>query len=456
MSSGRRGRSSIFAGLLLVVLGIIFLIGIFYPGVRLGHWIALYWPVLLIVWGVAKILDYVAAQHFGEPRPALVSGGEAALIALLVIVLGGFVVRGWVRNRYPNINFNMPEFGPSFTRSELLPSQTLPKNARLAIDLRRGDIAVHGKAGEALVVRAQKKIWGLSQTSADRAMQQAQVQVENFGELYRIRPVFGRSGRGRASIDLDLEAPSSASVSASTNHGDIRISNINGSTQAHTNDGDVDVSGAGADVAVNLNHGDARIAGANGNVRVTGRGGDVNISDVNGSASVEGSFDGSIRARNVTQEVHCAQPWSAITVGHLHGTLESDLGDVGLSGASGPVKIVTHNADIDVKNATGRLNISDAHGDIKVALSAPPQQDISITDDAGDVDVTLPPESAFQVEAVSRTGDVQSDFAGDQLNVSNMGDSGQITGRTGASGGPKITIATTYGTIHLRKTSSGR
>lgn len=456
MSSGARRGSSIFAGLLLVALGILFLIGIYYPHVRLGHWIALYWPVLLIIWGVAKILDYAAAQHSGEPRPRVVSGGEAALIAALVIVLGGFVIRDWARNRFPNVHIEMPEFGPSFSRSETLPPQTLPKDARLAIDIRHGDIAVQGHIGDQLLVQAQKKVWGLSETSANRAMQQAQVKVDESDGLYRVRPLFGRGERGQATADLALQAPTSASIAASTDHGDIRISNINGSIQAHSGDGDVDVRKAGSNVAIDMNHGDARISEASGNVRVTGRGGDVAISDVNGSASVQGPFDGSIDARNVSQSVQCTLPWSAITIGHLDGKLETDLGDVSLSGASGPVKIVTHNADISVKNASGRLDIADAHGDIEVALSAPPREDIDITDDAGDVDVTLPAGSRFQVEAVSRGGDVESDFGGEGLNVSNTDASGQITGTVGGASGPTIRIATTYGTIHLRKTSSER
>jgi len=444
-----------FAGLLLVALGIVFLVGIFYPEIPLGHWIAVYWPVLLILWGIVKLFDFAAARHAGEPQPSFLSGGEAALAVVLVIVLGSFVVRDWVRNRYPIIHFDMPEFGPSFTRSETLPPQTLPKDARLAIDIRHGNIVVQGHDSDDLLVQAQKKVWGLSETAANRAMQQAQVKVDEFGGLYRMRPLFG-IGPGQAAIDLAVTAPASASIAASTDYGDIQISNINGSAQAHSGDGDVEVTGAGADVAVNMNHGDTKISGTNGNVRVTGRGDDVAISDVNGSASVEGAFDGSIHARSVSQALHCALPWSVIDVGKLEGTLETDLGDLKLSGASGPVKIWTHNADINVKNATGRVDISDAHGDIKVTLTAPPREDINITDDAGDVDVTLPAESRFQVEAVSRDGDVESDFANAGLSVSNGGASGQITGTVGVSGGPTIRIANTYGTIHLRKTSSER
>jgi DUF4097 and DUF4098 domain-containing protein YvlB len=447
VSNGRRRGSSIIAGLLLVLIGVLFLIDIYYPGLRLGHLIAVYWPVLLILWGVAKVIDYMLAQRRGEPRPAAVSGGEAALIVVLVIVLGGFVIRDWVRDRVPHFNFDMPEFGPSYTQSENLPSQTIPPDARLAIDIPRGDIAVEGRAGNELLVSTQKTTWGRSRRAAERTSQGANVRIDNSGGLYRITPQSG-AGRGKASFDLSVQAPSSANVAASTNHGDIHVTGT-GSAQAHSGDGDINVQNAGGDVNVNLTRGDARISGVAGNLRVSGRGDDVSISDVKGDASVEGPFYGTIRAQNVAQTMRCAVPWSQITVAQLHGTLETDLGDLKLSGAGGPLKIATHNSDVNVKNVAGRIDIADAHGDIKVSLTSAPREDINITDDAGDVDVTLPANSAFDVYAISRSGDVESDFG--QVNTSNTNGSGQITGHAGAPGGPRITIATSYGTIHLRK-----
>ena len=455
MNTGRRRGSSILAGLLLVLIGVLFLIDIYQPEMRLGHVIAVYWPVLLIVWGLAKILDYVVAQNRHEAKPAIVSGGEAALIVVLVIVLGGFVIRDWVRDRYPHFNFDMPRVGPSYTRNEALPPQTIPADARLAIDIPRGDISVQGKSGNQLLVNAQKTIWGMRQSS-ERAAQQAGVEVYISGGLYRIAPAIGFGGRARDNYDLSVQAPASANVAASTTHGDIRIAGVAGSTQAHSGYGDIAVQNAGADVAVNLTRGDARISGAAGSVRVTGRGGDVNISDVKGNASVDGPFYGTIRATNVAQGIHCALPWTQMSVGQLSGKLETDLGDLSISGASGPLKISTHNSDVSVENVSGPIDISDAHSDVNVSFSAPPQGDINIKNDAGDVTVSLPEQSSFEVAATSRGGDADSDFSGGQLGVSSINGNGQIIGRVGSSGGPRITITTSYGTIHLRKTSSNQ
>lgn len=456
MNSGRRRGSSIFAGLLLVLIGVLFAIDIYYPQIRLGHLIALYWPVLLIVWGLAKIFDYVLAQRRAEPRPPIVSGGEAALIVVLIIVLSGFVVFDWARDRFPNVGIDIPAMGPSYTKSESLPVQTIPPNSHIAIDIPSGDISVQGQSGNELKVNAQNTAWGLSRTSAERDMQNAVVTIDNSGGTYRISPPIGFGRRGRGSSDLAVQAPASASVSASTIHGDVRIAGVNGGAQAHSGGGDINVQNAGGDVAVNLVRGDARISGAAGNVRVTGRGGDVNISDVKGSASVDGPFYGTIRAAGVAQGIHCALPWTQMSVGQLSGKFETDLGDLSISGASGPLKISTHNSDVSVKNVSGPIDISDAHSDVDVSFSAPPQGDINIKDDAGDVTVALPEQSSFEVAATSRGGDVESDFSGGQLAVSTENGNGQVMGRVGSSGGPRITITTSYGTIHLRKSSSNQ
>jgi DUF4097 and DUF4098 domain-containing protein YvlB len=450
MNTGGRRRSSLFAGLLLVLLGVIFLIDIYDPALRLGHLIAVYWPVLLILWGAAKLIDYLSAQRSGAVRPAMLSGGEAVLLVALALVLGAFTMRDWVRHRYPNFSLDMPQLGPSYSRSQSLPALAIAAGAQVDIATDRGDISVHGAQGDELVVNVAKKAWGVTEASADSTLRGADVTIENSGGTYHVRPNPHGNWSERASVDLSVEAPASANITASTRRGDIQVSRIIGTTEARTANGDVEIQDAGADASVDLRKGDARIAGAQGNVRVTGQGGDVELSDVAGNATIQGAFDGSIEARNVAKAIHCALPWADITVAHLTGKLEADLGDIDISGADGPVKIVTHNKDIDVKSVSGQVDIANSHGDINVELAKTPQEAINITNDSGDVELTLPAQSAFELAAVSRSGDVESDFESASLNASNVGGSQEISGKIGASG-PRITIATSYGTIHLRK-----
>jgi DUF4097 and DUF4098 domain-containing protein YvlB len=106
--------------------------------------------------------------------------------------------------------------------------------------------------------------------------------------------------------------------------------------------------------------------------------------------------------------------------------------------------------DIGVENVSGRLEIADTKGDIKVRFSQPPREDVTIADDSGEVDITLPSNSSFEISAVSQSGEVQSDFEDAGLKPSNQNGTGRLSGKIG-TGGPKIHIATSYGTIYLRK-----
>jgi DUF4097 and DUF4098 domain-containing protein YvlB len=173
---------------------------------------------------------------------------------------------------------------------------------------------------------------------------------------------------------------------------------------------------------------------------------------VTGDAALEGEFFGPIRVRNVTKTTHYASQKADLTLVRLTGRLELDSGDINISDVGGLAKLRTHDKDVDVENVAGRLDITDTHGSVKVAYTQPPREQISIANESGDVDLTLPSRSQFEISAVCSSGDVQSDFEDPSLSLNNDTNTGRLTGKVG-TGGPKIQIATTYGTIYLHKSS---
>ena len=68
---------SIVGPLVLITIGVLFLLrttGVISPR-SFHNWMVHYWPLLLIVWGVAKLLEHVWARQHGEPTPRLGAGG---------------------------------------------------------------------------------------------------------------------------------------------------------------------------------------------------------------------------------------------------------------------------------------------------------------------------------------------------------------------------------------------
>ncbi len=449
MSDGLRRRSSIFPGLLLILLGLLFLLDRFYPAFELGHLIRLYWPVLIILWGVAKLIDHLAARRSGQSSPSFISGGEVALMILLAFVLAAFALRDWIHDRYPDVDFEIGLSLP-YSQTRQLAPETIPAGAHVMIETARGKIAVHAGGGSDMRVGVSESASASSKIAADERMKNAEVVIEHTGDNYSVHPAHQRDIRGAVVVDLDIELPKTASVEVYTGRGDIQISGVAGSVVARTASGDIGIHDTGSDVAADLQKGDAKIAGVAGNVKITGRGNDVDLSNVSGDAAVDGAFVGTIHANNVAKTIRFASPWCDVTIAHLTGSLEADSGDIEISDAGGPLKLITHNKDIDVKNVSGRIEIVNTHGDVKVSYSSPPQDALSITNDSGDADVTMPATSNFGISATSRSGEVNNQFEGPSLKASDEEGHGQITGKYG-TGGPMITIATSYGTIHLRK-----
>jgi Putative adhesin/Domain of unknown function (DUF5668) len=445
-----RNRGSIFTGFLLIVLGALFLVDRFDPAFRLGHWIRIYWPLLIILWGVAKLIDHLLTRREPGRRPPFLSGGEAALLILLAFVLSGFAFRDWIRDHYPDFEIEVPPFHQSYTLDRQLEPRPIAPGAHLVIETEHGDLSIHAGTDDLLRVRAKESAWAPTKSAADEQLQNVQITIDEKGSTYRIRPN-PSTWPAHLGVDLDVTVPKDATVEADTQHGGIEISGISGGAVARSADGDIRIEGVGGDVALDLEKGDAKISAVSGNVKLTGRGNDIELANISGDVTAEGAFLGALDASNLPKTIRWLSPWADLTVQGLSGRLEADSGDVAISGAGGPMKLITHNKDIKVANVLGRIEIVNTHGDVEVSYASPPQEDLSVTNDSGDAEVTLPAASNFQISAISKSGEVQSEFGSEFLHTSNQNDRGEITGRIGTTG-PRITIVTTYGTIDLNKT----
>lgn len=445
-------RGSIFSGLLLIFLGAVFLFEHFHPSFRIWHYFYRYWPLLLILWGLAKIIDHLSAQRSGEGKPPLLSGGEAALMVLVVFVFIGLGVKSWVMEKDPNLNLNMDVFSKDYSEIEELPAKTLPSNEHVTLSTERGDISAHAGEGAGLRVMVNKSASGPTESAAQERMKRVKVVIEQTGGGYVVHPVNQEDSEGLVGVDLNVTLPPQTALWANTSHGNVNVSEVIGSVTAGSGNGDIEIHNGGSDVSAKMSKGDVRITGIAGSVSVAGHGNEIEISDVKGNTAIDGDFFGPIRVRSVAGTTRYHSQKADMTLVGVRGRLELDSEQIEISDVTGASKLNTHEKDIDVENVNGRLDIADTKGDIKVRYSQAPREDINIADDSGEVDVTLPSNSSFEVSAVSQSGEVQSDFEESGLKLTNENGTGRLSGKVG-TGGPKIRITTSYGTIYLRKSS---
>jgi hypothetical protein len=452
VSNGGPQRSSIFSGLLLIVLGILFLLARFHPNLGIWHLFWRFWPVLIILWGIAKLVDHFSAQRAGESRPPLLTGGEASLLLLIVFVLAGMGIYTKIREKHPDMNIDVDLFKHKNSQTVELPPKAIPAGAHVTVTTSLGGIVAHVGDGNDLRVSVTETAEANNEDAAAELLKRLNIVIQQTRDGYDVHPENQEVNEGQVTVDFDITLPKSASLTANSRRGDVSISGLAGAVAITTQSGDIEVHNIGSDVTAQLTKGDARIDDISGNVRITGRGTEIEMNDVTGDATVQGEFFGPVRIRNVTKTTHYTSQAGDLTLSHLTGRLELDSGDINVSDVGGFAKLVTHDKDIEVENVAGRLDIAVNHGDIKVIYAQPPREEINIADGTGEVDMTLPAKSTFEISAISRSGDIQSDFEAPSLKPADDNGTGRLTGKVGASG-PKISIVTSYGTIYLRKSS---
>ncbi len=264
MTSAPNQRGSIFSGLLLIFLGSVFLFEHFHPAFRLWHYFYRFWPLLLIVWGLAKLIDHLSAQRSGEGKPPLLSGGEAALMVLVVFVFIGLGVKSWVAEKEPGMNLDVDMFSKDYSESEELPAKTLPANAHVTLTTERGDISAHTSEGDGLRVMANKSASGPTESEAQERMKKVKVVIEQTGGGYVVHPVNEGDSQGTVGVDLNVTLPPKIALWANTSHGNISISEIAGPVTAGSGNGDIEIRNSGSDVSAKMSKGDARITGVAG------------------------------------------------------------------------------------------------------------------------------------------------------------------------------------------------
>src|SRR5947209_1224300 len=83
-------RRSLAGPVILIVIGVLALLRTsnLIDRATLHHWFAHYWPLLLIAWGIVRLVEYYSDQQSGFPARRTGGGGVALLILLVIFGLG--------------------------------------------------------------------------------------------------------------------------------------------------------------------------------------------------------------------------------------------------------------------------------------------------------------------------------------------------------------------------------
>jgi DUF4097 and DUF4098 domain-containing protein YvlB len=439
---------SLFGPLMVAAIGVIFLLrnlGLISYNV-VGWWFSRYWPLLLILWGAVKLLEYALARKRNQPYAGV--GGSAVVFIVFLVLCGMAATKasradwGWIDSN-EDWNDGLGIFGTRFDFTQTF-AQAMPGATQVKVLSNRGDITITPSPDDQAHVVAHKFVRSHSQGEANQFDSSTAVKFEQQGTVWLLDLTGGRFPAGR--FDLVLQIPAKYPISVVARRGDVHVSQMQADVDFEVNHGDITVEQITGDAVLRPHRNDVTVKGIKGSVTIDGDVGDSKVSDVGGGLTFSTGFSGDISLAHIAGPLRFKSSRTDLQLEKLNGDLSMDGSDLRANSISGPFSLNTQTKDVHLEDITGSLRIDDRRGDIEVQAKAP-LGNVDISTTGGEINISLPSQPGFQLDAQSLNGEIQSDYG---LTVNNTNNNVTASGSVG-KGGPQVRLRTNRGTIQIHK-----
>jgi DUF4097 and DUF4098 domain-containing protein YvlB len=451
----RPRRRSLAGPLVLIIIGVVFLLGNLHmiSWARICTWFAHYWPVLLILWGVVKLIEYQQAQREGTTAPGIGAGG---VLLIVIIVVFGLMATQATRFNWGEIRDNMGIddgdldniFGDTFNFDDHL-EQDFPAAASLKVIDNHGAVSVHPSDDNKITVAVHKRIGAENQSDADKYNGETKPTITTIGGLVTLDARVEAAGDHAVETDLDISLPRKVPVSIISRRGDVRVVNRDGDLQVSAQHADTSMEDINGNVKLNLERSSAKLDHISGDVQVEGRLNEVAVSDVNGSVQLNGEFMESVKIARVSKPVAFKSSRTDMEFSKIDGELDLDSDDLHADQITGPTRLTTRSKEIRLENVTGDVRLQDSNGNVEVGMRS--LGNVQIDSRSGDIQLSLPEKAGFRLDARTRDGEIQCDFP--DLKVENGDHEATATGSEG-NGAAHIVLTDEHAGIEIRKASA--
>ncbi len=380
----RPGKAGLLGGLFWSAVGLVWLLDLLgaVPGLE---FFGLYWPVVLILFGLGKIADYYRSQGLLQVRAGEIIG---VLMLILVGVLCGLVARA----QFPLITLPSIDLGGrhvslegwfdekySWKETESVDAQGVQQ---IEIANLYGDVIVQGHGSKTVEIELTKAVLASSKEEAEQVSDQVRVTVERSEEgslrISTNRKEIGQSGSRKTLFKshFRLSLPEQVPVRVTNQYGDVRVQRLNADCTIRSSYGQVIVDGLVGELDVENQYRQVVVRHLEGPARVSNDRGAVRIEDGVGDLELETAYDsvtvrrqqGSVQVKNrfgrvslesVTGNAAVEAPGSEVTVSELDGRLAA-------SGSHRGISISHVNQGVELESSNNRISFSQIRGPVVV------------------------------------------------------------------------------------------
>jgi hypothetical protein len=370
-------RPSLLGALLWVGLGIVFLLQNF--GVGIGFWslAARYWPLLLILLGLGKVIDY-----FLKKDAVSVSVGE--IIGILFLLLIGSFLTKVSDSHFAQVFRELPIqiggvsvrpgqwMGESHSYTDEAVAERLRGEASpILIENSYGSLSVIPGSDREVRARLKKVIYAGESRAKDIAAEvRLEMKTESKGEPGTpVKPEAEpakKSGEAyfvvrtnRESLnskdyafntDLEVIVPKNSQVTIRNTFGDVRVGGINGKLD------------------INTTHRSLKISDCTGEFNISTRFADSQLTNLVGNVKLDSRSRGRVYIENIKGDLNVTSEYSPLEVINIDGKvqLSNTEGSIRVERITKPVVIDSRGSEVQIQNLQSSLKLNASHKKVEI------------------------------------------------------------------------------------------
>lgn len=355
----RKYRPSLLGGLLWTGLGVIFLLRNFGIGPDFWSVAARYWPILLILLGLGKVIDY-----YRQKEGVSVRFGE--ILGILFLVLIGTLITKITQSNVGRVFRELPIsiggtpvrpgewFGTSYSYSEEK-SYPLTTPTPVRIENSYGSVTVMPGSDQEVKVRIRKMVYQNDESRAKQIAAEIRVEAGPEGQaeaasfLVKTNRDALASKDYRFNTDLEVLVPPKTQVKVENSFGEVKAANLEGRLELSTTHNELEIRDCSGEFIASNRYGDSRFVNLTGNLTVDAR--------------------GRISAETIKGNVALTNEFHAVEVRDVDGTLtvSNTESSVSVEKITKPVVINARGTQVTVSNLDSSLKLTTSHRRVQVS-----------------------------------------------------------------------------------------
>ena len=356
-------RSGLLSGMFFTSLGVIWYLHIFHV-LNFTDFVGLYWPLLLVLFGLGKVVDFYRLQGRLQFRATEAFG-------VVFVIFFGLTCGLIARANLPIIEFpfsldddySLADFAGrkfSWSSEEVFRASDVEE---LEIVNIYGDIKVEPGNTEEVEVDLTKEIRGTDEEEARELAELVKITFTKEGNRLLIGTNRREVGvkKARFTTHLSVAAPKKVRLQVRNGYGNVYVARFANSCDISNSYGDIDVEAITGDVTAENKYRPTRLKGIQGNVKVTSSRGRVELEKISANAEVSTDYQ-TISAKDIGGTLVARNRFGEIRA-------SSVLGQVQIEGPGTEVRLSDIGQAVAISNSHKLVSVEDLRAGLEIETS---------------------------------------------------------------------------------------